>query len=357
MLIVLDVFLTPLKPRTKTVTAEDVESCLYYMHFPSPLDDDVLAAIQRKKPDEEARHPQHRPLPATPEEPPLLPPRSNNQPPQLPARPIEKEKSRVSNGSIRRKPVTPTTPQLLTIGNDGPASGPDLFPGQRPDVPLLPPRPSSATSTTSSLSGQSVPTAVLVRRDPSSGMQWNVSKIRDPPVRDVSSAMTADVSTKQRGSPLYLEIQTAGYQKFVAQSSANGYSRSEDISDHVPSFEYSTTSAVSTSSRESDVLFRRRMWMEGSHFLTGRNRNRGSADVGRSEEHLDLTSAAARDGGFSSAQAERNSLQVPDEGRLIASGEKRSSVKGYTFMSPWQGRCEFTTSTIGSSLKVNPELL
>lgn len=42
LIAITDIFLTPLKPRDKVVSAEDVNSCLYYLHFNRPSDRQLL---------------------------------------------------------------------------------------------------------------------------------------------------------------------------------------------------------------------------------------------------------------------------------------------------------------------------
>ncbi|TKA73115.1 hypothetical protein B0A49_03411 [Cryomyces minteri] len=55
----------------------------------------------------------------------------------------------------------------------------------------------------------------LIRRDPTSGAQWNVAKIRDPPVLDVSSESTKSQRLKRAGAPLFIDVYNPGYTKFI----------------------------------------------------------------------------------------------------------------------------------------------
>lgn len=197
-----DVFLTPLKPRDRVVNAQDVQSSLYFIHHDNPGD---LLLDQH----DGASSPQS----------------EDAAPPPLPKRPV---------AVINRRPLP--TPPASPCDEQGPA--PALpprdrwshVPARKPVVPQRSPNRSSVTNldldgTHSINTRSSSPVAepkssklTLIRRDPSSGEQWNVAKIRDPPIDEVSStdhredySMSAKV--KNAGAPLYLEVDTPGYSK------------------------------------------------------------------------------------------------------------------------------------------------
>ena len=53
-----DVFLSPLKPREKVVTAEDIASCLYFIHVDRPQDEELRAALSAASAAREQQTPQ-----------------------------------------------------------------------------------------------------------------------------------------------------------------------------------------------------------------------------------------------------------------------------------------------------------
>ena len=221
-----------------------------------------------------------------------------------------------------------------------PLSNQFLDPSLVPARPSINPRSSYATVDTSwsSFDASLAPeddercvSLTLIRRDPSSGFQWNVAKIRDPPVHEVSSIMGGDgsVKTKKAGAPLFLEIYNPGYSKFLQFDQTRPISReSTDIASLSPSL-----------SSDPDNTFRRRLYMDGSRF--------GDHSYGhRKTPSWNGEQQTQR----SSVQLNRQSLQAAPK----ALADRRS--KGYTFRSPWGGKCEFSTGTAGRSLKVRKRL-
>ena len=209
------------------------------------------------------------------------------------------------------------------------------------DLPQIPPRPSQWR--TSSFDGaqalpESLPTPdfdsmrlnehatvtlTLIRRDPTSGAQWNVAKIYDPPVEEVSSESYADARTyraKRSGVPLFVDISNPGYSKFL-------HDHSRPVSRH------STESAFIESDGQANGIFRRRLWMDGSKFADHSYTHR---------KHMSVDKAL------------RSSLRLDPQDYHIsprAVVDRRS--KGYSFRSPWGGKCEFATGVSGRALKVS----
>ncbi|CAD0094850.1 unnamed protein product [Aureobasidium mustum] len=306
-----DVFLTPLKPREKVVSAEDVQSSLYFLHIDIPEDDLVelpeeipvldtpaLSTISRK------------PLPTPPTSPADGSPRQRSaafdSKPQL--------------GVPQRKPVRqsldlpdipPRPPMRSPLSQHGQFT-PNELPDGRPSFSRRP------------LSNQFLDPNLI--SDPSSGFQWNVAKIRDPPVHGVSSVLGGDgsIKTKKTGAPLFIEIYNPGYSKFLQFDQIRPDSRgSADMASLSPNL-----------SSDHDSTFRRRLYMDGSRF--------GDHSYGHSKTpSWNCEQQSQR----SSVQLNRQSLQaVP---KTLA--DRRS--KGYTFRSPWGGKCEFSTGAAGRSLK------
>lgn len=202
-----------------------------------------------------------------------------------------------------------------------------------------------------------------IRRDPTSGAQWNVGKIRHPPALEVSSeALKGTMRTsRQVGAPMYIEISNPGYSKFLSLA---GQRISLDSTNNRSSikttdaFDNNTLSDPSYETTVSDGLFKRRLWYEGSRLS---DRSFGHRKTSSTESHsgveaprrsLDILSFAENRTadaslGLGSLALERQRVTA------IPGTEKRSSaVKSYTFVSPWNGRCEFSSGFSGRSLLV-----
>ncbi|KAG9522840.1 hypothetical protein KCU93_g6862, partial [Aureobasidium melanogenum] len=347
-----DVFLTPLKPREKVVSAEDVQSSLYFLHIDIPEDDLVELPEEIPVPDTPALSTiSRKPLPT---------------PPTSPADGSPRQRSAVFDtkqqlGVPQRKPVRqsldlpdipPRPPMRSPLSQHGQFTANEPADG-RPSVsrrPLsnqfLDPRVVSGRPSVNSRSsyardeasrssheGPSTPeedercvSLTLIRRDPSSGFQWNVAKIRDPPVHDVSSVLGGDgsIKTKKTGAPLFIEIYNPGYSKFLQFDQTRPDSRgSADMASLSPNL-----------SSDHDSTFRRRLYMDGSRY--------GDHSYG----HRKTPSwTGEQQSQRPSVQLNRQSLQAVPK-TLV---DRRS--KGYTFRSPWGGKCEFSTGAAGRSLK------
>lgn len=203
--------------------------------------------------------------------------------------------------------------------------------------PPLPKR-STAQSSIRRRSSEEGTYLTLIRRDPSTNQQWNVANVADPPVFAVSSDKQR---TKTSGQPMYLSITNPGYSKFTRSATPR-----TSIDGSVAS---RTPSNSSESTVTGDTIFERRLWMEGSTFKSSVHRKSASADspfrpspssLATSQDSLRLSTHSA-----------------PTMHTLSLSGTPRSKTKGYTFLSPWQGRCEFSASTVGGSLKCRHSFL
>ncbi|KAK4498328.1 hypothetical protein PRZ48_010986 [Zasmidium cellare] len=354
-----DVFLTPIKPREKVVTAEDVQSSLYYVHINSRDD---------------YEEPPARPSSVNTDASKLMPIRENStkRKPVLPARPVQPPSppypSYDSMPDTQQPPSFPPRPQQISRKPIAPKHGVKFQ--QSPDLPVLPRRPLPSPPEEDDLDSYSLHqnnirllrraehseennpylrhyeptpppidpadmpepgTLTLIRRDPSSSEQWNVASIYDPPVHEVSSAAlrkpTAAMRTKRSGAPVYLDISNPSYEQFIDANRPD-----------------SRVSMGSATSGDSDPppegVFRRRLYMPGSKYAEhnyGHSRKFGS--VG-SLTPTDETSIR---------RTMRNSVDMSTTSSSQAMNDRRS--KSYTFTSPWDGRCEFSTGTTGKSLK------
>ncbi|KAI5364326.1 hypothetical protein Slin15195_G099860 [Septoria linicola] len=359
-----DVFLTPMKPREKVVTAEDVSSSLYYIHVNSPEDyDDTAARPSSVNTDashllpirEESwrRNPVQPRRPVAPPTPPYPmddgPPRLNLRTPSPPRhsrlarKPVGSSNSSNSHPSaltpglpvLSRRPL-PSPPadeqpyepslhahnkHLLRRAESSDENNPYSMPLLEPSVPFpdpadLPP-PGSLT---------------LIRRDPASCDQWNVAFIHDPPLDEVSSAAlrnpTAAQRTKRSGAPLFLDISNPAYEQF--------------IKDKRPGSRVSQDTASSGNSDAPEGIFRRRLYMPSSKY-----------SAHEYSQHARFGSVAPLEDGTSSSRhlPKRSSMDFYGQSSYA---DRRN--KGYTFSSPWDARCEFSTGVSGKSLKCKHHL-
>ena len=300
-----DVFLTPLKPREKVVNAQDVISSLYFLHVDDPSDDSIAVdaalessqtfAAQNARRVSSASTISRKPLPTPPASPEdgafsfVLPPSTNRKHLSVP----------------QRKPVVP--PRSLSGGSTNRQTSP------------LPDEKSDPSQASNSYSGTLL---TLIRRDPSTGAQWNVAKIKDPLVEDISSeSLSAQENrqfrTKVAGTPMYIDIENPGYSKFL------NYGQSDADANAML-----TTASLEEADSASRGLFSRRLWMDGSRFA--------DHTYSRSRPPVDSFSAGAR----SSMHSSSNTAPFVDR-----------RARGYAYKSPWGGKCEFSTGTAGKSLK------
>lgn len=382
-----DVFLTPLKPREKVVNAQDVQSSLYFLHVDSHEDEFLSAEEDRSETPKHgslspsSAHVARKPLPTPPVSPPggFQSPRGSDElTPEaakrlsVPARkPVAA--SRTDNSSAdelnlpeiplrspRRKPLLRNRHSPLSNSYD------DEEDEQPPSLPRRPlnrnrwsqydqvqqsesdhsrnidilttndgAQPRLSTSSQNAQNDRGV-SLTLIRRDPSSGAQWNVARIHDPPVHEVSS-FSSDLagslgSKKNSGAPMFLEVSNPGYTKFIQIDQARPVSRGSSTTS-------STDSDLAASA--ADGIFRRRMWLEGSRYADHSygHRKFGSQD-------LSAMSAGARP-----------SLQISTRQWQSTSKAIDRRSKGYAFRSPWNGKCEFSTGTTGRALKVRKNTL
>jgi hypothetical protein len=399
-----DVFLTPIKPREKVVTAEDVQSSLYYLHINGPEDyediDEPGPHVERPTSVDtnSAILPPAPPRPAAKKVPPPLPRRRDAQP-AAPTLPYPLDDGAMP--SIVERPPTPPPHQHLPTDRNhvarksvqaNSANAPYPTNSNGVAIPPLPTRRSIPTPPSSDhdqtagtlhadnirllrqssmeethdnpytrsysshpetlrqLDLDSRPeagTLTLIRRDPGSGEQWNVASILDPAVEEVSSTSlmvpSANRRTKKGGRPVYLDITNTSYARFVSE--VVGIQRAETS--------LSTSSSTSSSENEppaGDGIFRRRLYMPGSKFSEhGYHRKHSSLSSASGSTMIDTNLLRP------SLRSDRHhSVDFASLSSSAMSADRRT--KGYTFVSPWNGTCEFTTGTAGRSLKCRHHL-
>ena len=359
-----DVFLTPIKPREKVVTAYDAQNSLYFLHFNTEDDYAIDSPVGDKRTSANTDASQ---LPAIQEKPKARPPLPKRPAPSVsPPYPVDdplpttaRPPSPPKHNGIARKPVNsantnanPNQQQFLDL--------PQIPKRPLPTPPEEPPRSiheedvhllrrsehsdefnpfkrdyenHPETLKQRELDARPISGSLtLIRRDAGSNEQWNVATIHDPPVHEVSSTSlmvpSASRRTKKGGAPLYLDITNPGYLQYLTSPRTD-----------------SRSSTSTTTSTDSDPppegTFRRRLYMPGSQHAEHRYGATHRKHLSVSSLHTDELRRSLRAG---------HDRHHSVDGGLPAHADRRS--KGYTFASPWEGgTCEFSTGATGKSLK------
>ncbi|KAF2687710.1 hypothetical protein K458DRAFT_331984 [Lentithecium fluviatile CBS 122367] len=330
-----DVFLSPMKPRDKVVTAEDIQNSLYFVHVDHPEDSRLV------EPPPSFREPVYE------DQSPPVPGQTQGNPIQRKAIPSAAVAPNVPAGP-KRKPLPGTlalvnnfqSRQNVSAANYPAPSSNLLAPIYAPrrsfdtlqyqaenDRPPLPPRKPTEQPNPCGTS------LTLIRRDPASGAQWNVAHIDDPQILDVSSSTLNEPPKKQTGAPLFIDILNPGYSKFLRSEPANQSTQNEG------------------------GIFRRRVWMEGSKYANG---GFGHRRLNSQDSYASTGSprASLEDRQHDRPSVDVRPLETPpfisrdnQSYSTIQVSNRQSTFRGYVFMSPWNGRCEFVTGAGGGSLK------
>ncbi|GAB1200916.1 hypothetical protein APSETT444_010297 [Aspergillus pseudonomiae] len=206
----------------------------------------------------------------------------------------------------RRPQVRPQSAHANPSYNrmSSPARSPGQSPSRRPYDSKPPERPGFHIT--------------LIRRDPTHGSQWNVATISTP---------------KMDGSAIDIEVSTPGYNRFAAQSeplslASLGINLPSEISNRISLSSSRPTQAELAESTPSQPSHPRKFHRKLKVSQPYQENGRGSLDPG----------------------ANRPSL---DHGTNSPSKSNTSKLKSgyYTFTSPWNGTCTFSTSVNGRSLK------
>ncbi|KAK2628959.1 hypothetical protein QTJ16_002062 [Diplocarpon rosae] len=364
-----DIILTTLKPQLKNVTAADVASSLYFLHL-NTADDARLLEEESGLTSEEPTL--EKPLPRKP-----LPGAARSSL-EFPRKPLPESalsrhvtvasrlsRPRDSSALPRRKPVgsqcpTPNRPQVIpqrtaSVGRkplapralqseyhderrevhgpenyrtDSSSQDQRVLPGSSND--LTEPRNPIAGSATKERDSSSDFSITIIRRDPLSGAQWNIGTVDgQPAIEEAQSQRSTSTSRPKRPYfDLSVHLTTPGYAYFRHPSQNN----------HIGSGVTTLPSQPRTNSG-----FDRQVRMEGISFW-----NRSSMHLTRTLSDLSdrppITRGKCSSGSFS---ADRPAIPLSLDD---------SQAKGYTFLSPWGGRCKFSTGPGGRSLRCKHSL-
>lgn len=341
-----------MKPREKVVTAEDIQSSLYYVHVNQPEDAYLVDPPELRSQDTSGRDPsasssasaplvQRKAVPVRKPVPGTLAPIDNY--------------SHTQNINARRySQKTGISESDYNNPRRSFDSSQQQQENQRP--PPLPRRRSENRP-------REAPSLTLIRRDPASGAQWNVARIEDPPVFEISSSASKDPTNKKRsGAPMYVQVFNPGYSKFLHSdtpdiSQPSLVSRGSGLSAHSLQAGRSEAPELQASGQStSDNIFCRRIWLEGSQSsanVFGHRRNNSYDPNNRPSSKGSYTGQV--DGppmDFRSPLSPSFPVQEDQLYGSIQVSERQTSFRGYVFKSPWNGRCEFVTGVGGGSLKV-----
>ncbi|KAE8379650.1 hypothetical protein BDV26DRAFT_158347 [Aspergillus bertholletiae] len=158
----------------------------------------------------------------------------------------------------------------------------------------------------------------LIRRDPTHGSQWNVATISTP---------------KMDGSAIDIEVSTPGYNRFAAQSeplslASLGINLPSELGNRISLSSFRPTQAELAESTPTQPSHPRKFHRKLCVSRPYQEESRGSLDLGGNRPSLDSGTSSPPKSNFSK----------------LKSGY-------YTFTSPWNGTCTFSTSVNGRSLK------
>lgn len=392
---VTDVILSPFKPQLKNVTGGDVASSLYYVHLelpildisgPQPLRDDAQG---RSSEDSSASRKTiaRKPVPSSIHS--ALAPEISIQGDQL-------QRPHSSNGNQSLRPpadlgvpfhllddnYAPPLPPRSALRPSANASGlnpreaPQLQPSGPRRKPIGPRQPSDISQSRLSMdetarsreqardraytaghtrqsrslspmksNEYSTPpfTLSLIRRDPGTGDQWNVGKISSweantlaGGVRQPSNLSASPEKRSPQHPPIDIQIESAGYAKFRGRpSSAIPPRRSMDAARPFADMAPEVRTDSSTFSRQVSMAYSKSL---GSAL---RSKFHQMEQAARKKAH-NRNGSEASVGSFSSGEYMA--------GSPTSSRPDKMRPRGYTFRSPWDGRCEFRTGNGGRSL-------
>ena len=450
--------LSTLKPQRKSVTGEDVANSLYYVHLDLPTDE-LLAAPQRRRP-EDATSPRssgesvrsiipRKPVPLSARNPKIendasglstrrsavenTAPLATSSPqsaetsyspnavfqdmgpvPDLPPRPNNKLPPS-SGVPIVRKPLGPrplATPEKAlptppgSIQQERPATPPHYALHATEPRQMVSPSYTASPNAFSPIKTGRRPAVMpfsltLIRRDATTGGQWNIGKITsfqtNIPTPDTADPglNPEDMGEVSRAQKIEIRLETSGYAKYRGMPSIAsveayrpepGQSLVQAVKGLAPASGTATSASASravaatANIKEGFVRqvvmgyskpwiatiknpFHRRGRATSSAAAAGGPGDFSPEDLapphrpfhqrGNSDSSVDSTWGEGKDKrhhtGLDPNSPNDGGRESPPS--LTTEPGPGLRPRGYTFISPWEGRCEFRTSTNGRSLK------
>jgi hypothetical protein len=357
------------------VTAQDVASSLYYLHF--NLEDDLRISdeVRTSMSSDRASNPTsttsvHKPLSRKPLpesaraslDIPRVDPASrgvdlrsepfSNMPASKP--PLTNARTQQS---IPRRPVRPHLPiSELTAVKDSVPRAEDEVSSASQNPTLLAKLSNesnrsfgpSATEHYDHRNSNDDFSITIIRRDPTSGAQWNVGDVTGRPTTDRKSDRGSRSPSKAKKSyfEISINITTPGYAPFrtphAASKLGDGFTSIKQPDGHSSIADRSNAEQQHVAASFSH--FHRQVSMEGSGFWarSAMQHQRTASDL--SLKHL----TRSRD------ESSSSTIELPGDTRNsshIRQPSDETDEKGYTFTSLWGGRCKFTTGSGGRSLR------
>ncbi|KAI1454154.1 hypothetical protein F4805DRAFT_440889, partial [Annulohypoxylon moriforme] len=405
-----DIILSTLKPQVKNVTAEDVASSLYYVHLNVPEDEALIPPPGQTKPpsprtsgesSRSGNQIHRKPVPGTASlassrvdenvpPPSIKENQGNNGQPPLPVRkPVPQNmpaplSERPQASQLASPPSLPPRKPIgpRPIGSELPERNLPLSPiyDQPPEYqmrssmdmpPSLPPRPSELEDPFTGYGRSPSPKSptkqrpftpfslTLIRRDPSSGQQWNVGKVASFQLENPE--LINDEKYRQPSPSIMIHLETSGYAKFRGMPT---HQTPADLREIRASLDMRRPGSASSSAKFPQIpdlnppsttsnAFERQVVMAYSKSLGAAIRekfhHRSTSDEDRSPppvfpprkgRHGSMGSIGSFGGDFDGGEAP-----------VITQPAPGLKPRGYMFKSPWGGRCEFVTGNAGRSLK------
>ncbi len=281
-----------------------------------------------------------------------------------------------SDAAVQGRPVTPIQPRTLAAGVGSrvvrvTSPGNSLDSGKLPSPGQLGRRRPSSVAFS----------LAIIRRDPTSGTQCNVGKVSSFQT-NVPTPDTADPSLDPdnmggllvHAQKIGIRLDTSGYAKYRDMPSRadvdafrplSGPSFAQQASQGLTGPGRERASSLKPAARPGEEGFSRQVIMSygaswASNFKKAfHRRDRSGSPVNANstspEEPMTQKPFHARHGSAStigSADSADDSASPP----LITHPGPGLKPKGYVFLSPWDGRCEFRTSPNGRSLKLRHSL-
>lgn len=386
-----DVILTTLKPQLKNVTVADVASSLYYFHLNTEDDARILAEEEAVLSDK-ASSPSsmsaltQKPLPRKPLPDGARP--SMEVRPSLDIRPQEfavprrpllssavSEVTNITGSKVQKPSQVETAAARRPLDTHSPASESSI--GRKPlpgieNRPLPPVQNDAYYAKTSGeiarsdkspfdhldtiLSSDSTKSfsITVIRRDPSSGAQWNIGTVLGGPRVDENRDRGGKSTSRPKKTyfDMSIHLSTPGYTTFRDRQpheySGNVPSKTQrSLQNDVGGMVHNVDNAPKSINAAG---FERQLYMEGSGFWS-----RSAMQHKRSPSDLSEKYAAARGRSYSGGSTIGTSgmgPSAPFEREETADNQ----AKGYVFLSPWGGRCKFSTGGGGRSLRCRHSL-
>ncbi|PKS12336.1 hypothetical protein jhhlp_001636 [Lomentospora prolificans] len=182
----------------------------------------------------------------------------------------------------------------------------------------------------------------IIRRDPSSGHQWNVGKVSSCQIEtEEESGFIHQRPAYEDGPeppPINISIETSGYCKFRGMPSAGRSSLDGRQRDSAASFPSSLRETSGLAAEANTNFSRQALMTYAKGWRTGIRETFRRGD-GEGSNH----------GRFHSRERSSDSLEFENEGPITKPGPGLRA-QGYMFTSPWDGRCIFRTGNAGRSV-------